>query len=444
MTIAFKCPGCPTTLKVPDELAGRKGKCPKCGTGFLVPGGAAAPAPPPPAAARAAAAKPRAPEPELLEEEPLEELPPQAITNDKPPPGRRRKAEVVDEPLEVLDDEPDDRPRKKKKKKGGMLLPMLLIGGGVLGLLCAGLVTGGLMWWFGFFGGINEELKYMPDGCQVVAEVHVDQLLNSDAFAQVKKEFPDIQKTIDQGNSQAGGIASSDLDQIVMGFKDGEQVIVVRSKKSIKVDDIKNDMKKSDPKGEIKETKVGRFTMYETKSSNQFVPAQGFSLVDDRRVVLAKPDTLKAILTRDKAPDFSEGLKAAMAQTDFNASFAAAGSVKDWKKGKSGGGSPIGNVGGLDASYADKVDGFAIKVNVRSDIDVSFTALCADAKTADDVKKLIDAGLVKAKNEKSVPSGFADMLDVQVNVSGSNLTASKTIKVAPIIKAYKDQMGKFK
>jgi hypothetical protein len=51
MTISFTCPSCEHRLKVKDELAGRKVKCPSCGGGVLVPDGedeeeAAAPARP--------------------------------------------------------------------------------------------------------------------------------------------------------------------------------------------------------------------------------------------------------------------------------------------------------------------------------------------------------------------------------------------------------------
>ncbi len=50
MSINFHCP-CGQRLQVPDEMAGRTGKCPSCGAAVLVPGSAAPtsfPAPPPP------------------------------------------------------------------------------------------------------------------------------------------------------------------------------------------------------------------------------------------------------------------------------------------------------------------------------------------------------------------------------------------------------------
>lgn len=56
--IAFSC-DCGTTIKVPVEMKGKKGKCPKCGKALVVPGDGAAPAPA--AEAKAAAAPSPAP-----------------------------------------------------------------------------------------------------------------------------------------------------------------------------------------------------------------------------------------------------------------------------------------------------------------------------------------------------------------------------------------------
>ena len=55
MAIRVACPGCGTELNVPDEMAGRQGKCPKCGQVMVIPQVAPATAPtpqaPPPAPA---------------------------------------------------------------------------------------------------------------------------------------------------------------------------------------------------------------------------------------------------------------------------------------------------------------------------------------------------------------------------------------------------------
>ena len=37
MSIKFSCPKCDQPLVIPDELAGKRRKCPKCGVKFTVP-----------------------------------------------------------------------------------------------------------------------------------------------------------------------------------------------------------------------------------------------------------------------------------------------------------------------------------------------------------------------------------------------------------------------
>ena len=49
-TLSFPCPGCGKTMKAPAALAGKRGKCPHCQTMFVVGGGpASAPRPAAPA-----------------------------------------------------------------------------------------------------------------------------------------------------------------------------------------------------------------------------------------------------------------------------------------------------------------------------------------------------------------------------------------------------------
>jgi hypothetical protein len=106
MTIAISCPSCDRPLKVKDDLAGKRVKCPGCGEPVLV--------------------------------EVADEPEPEPAIQEKP---RRRVVE---------DDEPDDRPRKKrkKKKKSNTVLWIALGGGAALLLLL--LVAGVLLFLFVF------------------------------------------------------------------------------------------------------------------------------------------------------------------------------------------------------------------------------------------------------------------------------------------------------
>jgi predicted Zn finger-like uncharacterized protein len=99
MPITVACSSCNTKLRVRDELAGRKVKCPKCDSVIEVSSDQ------PPMAEGVVARKPfpKRPTPELDE------------TDDEEP---RRKRPSIDDTDEEDDDNLDDQPRKKKKGGG--------------------------------------------------------------------------------------------------------------------------------------------------------------------------------------------------------------------------------------------------------------------------------------------------------------------------------------
>jgi predicted Zn finger-like uncharacterized protein len=107
------CSNCQSKIRVPDSAAGKKGKCPKCGTIITIP----AEAPPEEAAAEAVVEEPAGSPFDFSEE---------------PAPSRKGKAkpagdEEVEEPGEAEDEE---RPRKKKKpqESTGLSLTALILG----------------------------------------------------------------------------------------------------------------------------------------------------------------------------------------------------------------------------------------------------------------------------------------------------------------------------
>ena len=105
MPIAIACPHCDWKGKVPDNLAGKKGKCPTCGE--LIP--IKKPSGPPPLS------RGKADEPEFVDDAEIVEDEPRP----KPAAGRRRPDDDDDDrPARSRrrqdDDEDDDRPRKRR------------------------------------------------------------------------------------------------------------------------------------------------------------------------------------------------------------------------------------------------------------------------------------------------------------------------------------------
>jgi len=117
--IEFHCDGCGAKIKVPDRHAGKKGKCPKCQGPIVVPELAAAPAAPE-----------AAPEPEAPPVEP--ELPPEPEAPDvRAEPEMPPAPDAFDEPLD--EEEPYEEPAPEPRPAAGLDRRLLIaIGGGAV------------------------------------------------------------------------------------------------------------------------------------------------------------------------------------------------------------------------------------------------------------------------------------------------------------------------
>ena len=131
MPISATCPSCKTTFRVPDELAGKKVKCQKCQTPFIVAKSDSAPAPKKPVSAQISAGEP------------------------KPKPKKKAAA-----PPPMIDTS------RYKKKSGCSCLTLVLlffVGGGLLTCIGGGVVG----WWYW------DEIRPTPPGPIAAADKKV-------------------------------------------------------------------------------------------------------------------------------------------------------------------------------------------------------------------------------------------------------------------------------
>jgi hypothetical protein len=412
MTIAFSCPGCGKQFKVSENMAGRKAKCSACATVIQVP----------------AASEQRI----------------------APAPGVRKSARTPAAPAADVGDEEvrPSRVRKTPKKKSSKMMLFALLGlGGVLSMCfcCVGGFVG--LGYYGVVdpfdlnyriaGGPPPEYKYLPDNCQMVAVVNLEEILESDAYKQAKKEVPEMEKSIN--DDKQFGISASNIVRIVAGGnfegkEGGDGVVVLRTKSAVKASDIES--KKAPTK--YKQIKEGDYTIYH--ADGQF-GADAFCVADDKTVLIGKKDTLVKVLRRDKKPEFSEGLKNAMKQVSFKKSVALAVDVKSLqsKMPKSNPGEPFDF-----NDFVGKAEGVGVQIEMGSDIDMTVTVLCKDDKSAEDLRKKIEGGLSWVKDLKGIDKDTKELIEgVKVSNSGSKCTASLRCKVDPLTKTMKKSKGPF-
>jgi hypothetical protein len=473
MAILCTCPGCDKTLRLRDELDGKKVRCPACSHVFQVrDNGAAeeaeedepprrkksqsvtertAPRRPVPADEdedRPRRRKPIAEEEEeddedrprrkrpVREEEDEDDRPrrknavakadPDAV--DRP---RRRTAAVADEE----DDEAEDRPRRAKRKKkrgsGKMVLILSLVGVGVLFLFGGG---GFALWYFLGRGGLPAESRYLPDNCNFVGAVNLESILASSAYARIKPEIPNEFKGGGGGfglpgaMNGPGGKASineDDISSVLWGGSSFQEVVaVIKTKKKFTAADIKS----SQANVTFTEVKAGNFTIYEAPN---FQKNFSFCLPESNVILVGPPDALKKILERGSKPKFSDKMQKVLGQADFSKSVVVAAT-------------DTGNSGFGNATSKIKIDGILFTVDVRQNIDIAFTAFCSDGQSMADAKKEVEDAKKKGEEQMAVVAPeIRDMIkNVDVKVSGSRVIATLTVDVDKAISAFKSAKAK--
>src|SRR5262249_2228989 len=139
---------------------------------------------------------------------------------------------------------------------------------------------------------------------QMLASVQVAEFFDSGLWKDMKKDIPNADK-IDSEMKEKTGFTTKDFEKVVIGGTEEEMVIIVKMKKSVKVDEIKKAIKDSPMGGaEFKDSSVGKYKMYKMEEGGDEAPA--FCLVNDKMIVgCNKAKVLESILKRDKKAEFT-------------------------------------------------------------------------------------------------------------------------------------------
>jgi hypothetical protein len=440
MTIEFNCEGCQFLFRVPDTMAGRKGRCPKCG--------AITPIPDAPAASPVSA-----------------DLPPA-----RPAPGPRTdyddrgRDDYDDRGRDDYDDQP--RRRRKKKSKKGLILG-LSIGAALLLLVGVGLAV--YFIWFAA-SGLGDDAKYMPSNSKLIMSVKVEELLTSKVWKDLKKEFP----ALDAGEAMANGqspVALADIERITIGGDPAgdEFVVVLRLKKPVKAADYEGKLPGNIGNVTFKDKKAGKYTMREPEDDSFDL---AYCQVDPKLVLFGNPKGLKAVLERDKPAKFNSVIENALKETDFSRTFAmvidakavggpAPGFVPPPPQGvpKRGGKGAFWEgfeqgfrqgAGGFNPLAAMGVDGMGFSVKVSSDVAVKMTFVFKDSSTASKMRNDMQKGLREVKRNPGMGGAPPEAQEIansaSVGGSGVNVTLAATVKLKTIlslVNRMKGMMGGF-
>ncbi len=404
MAITFACPGCQQQLRVSDDKAGKKAKCPSCATLMLIPDAASA----------------------LVEDSVPARTQPQRDAGRSAPPASN------DEPFPAEDGgERAFVPKQRRKRKSGSSA-VVWIAVGAAALVLLGVVGVGAYFLF-FRGGLDS--RYLPDDCEMVARIDVSDLTSSSLYKDLKSDNPELFKKLDEGlASLVDNLKIEDISSVTLGGTLGggkNMVAVIKTKKKISPDNVKE-------KKDAKETKVGKYTLFD-------MGGEAFCMPDSHTVVIGELETLKKVLERNGNAKFSDTLKSAIGKANFSSTVAVAAVTKP---GQAGGLHPVDI--GVPAKDLPQTEYIAASINVGSNLDIKVTARCEDSSAAVDAKKKVEE--LKQQADKLDGAGVpvdAETLSelkeiaksIKVSQSGSHVTMTATVKGSSIKKLFKGIQG---
>jgi hypothetical protein len=427
MSIKFPCPRCKNSLRVPDELAGKKAKCPHCSSAVGVPAAGAARA-----AVKAAPAKS----------------------------AHNPKVEFAGLSRQVQSPTGAGKPYKRQRgnpvmKLMYLTLALFLLGGGAYAAVRFNLMvkmglksapstevaegtadskpkdgpaaTGKTTQAAGATAPVKETLPplveshFFPDGTVGIGSVNFESVLNSKAYSKFKEsQSPD--KLFDALLKPILGLQLAATSRLQVAFAPpDDRIVVIRPRNPVTIDEIKL----SRP-GTYKEAKIGRFTMYESTSD-------AYCLAEDQMLVVGTPASLKKVLERNKPPELKPELDAAyrLMNPAKTVGLALQTQAGDLVKGVAPG--PIPKE--LEAAAA-----LVLQLDLAQGLDIAVTLQFKDAEATAAAKKAVETLMATGKttleplqkddNEKiamAAKKGEELLGQVKITAEGASLTASLTL-----------------
>jgi Protein of unknown function (DUF1559) len=284
------------------------------------------------------------------------------------------------------------------------------------------IVGGGLGAWMMLSkGSIGTDLHYVPDDSDIVFSTDVGAIVSSGAGQKVKNRYTEAFNALTQQIQQGGNAKLEDIGRITFGVSAQRQkgAGIIHFNKPI--DDQEFSRLPSATKRSV--------------GGHEMILANGmaFCRLDSRAIAVGDEISLEKVLERNGPAKLSDDLDASIGEINFSKSFAAALSMKQLAKGSG----PVGaNLGAMPFG-PDAIRGMAFQASIDDDIRLKAALLCKNAATADQMKKMADAGLAMSKaNAAKMPHNAAKIFDtLDVSNSGATVRASVTLDVDTILAA---------
>jgi predicted Zn finger-like uncharacterized protein len=290
----INCPACQAMLRVPEGAQGRKVKCSKCATPFVVPGN---PTPLP------------QPAPLVAQILPVNQFSPRPIA---PPVAQ------------AMEPQWDSTPRPAAKKSS--LLLYSSIGGGAF-LAVTLVVSAILFFWPGSSKNSSGEqnasstpknrfandLKYVPDGTDQIYAIQVDKVLASGGYQSLLQGNADFGQNATLGARQIWGIEPKDIATVLFSRQPGgsSHLVVIRTNRLLTAKEVLQNRNQDNAPHFV--VPVRSYQVYDVESGDDFC------LVDGRTLLIGPRPVLESVLLRKDQVALSPALQKALPKINFHA-----------------------------------------------------------------------------------------------------------------------------
>ena len=323
-----------------------------------------------------------------------------------------------------------------------------------LGIAFAVVLTGSLV-----APARSDEVQYLPGGCAIVYSIDLPAVLKSKTYQEVKKQLPEFNDVLEGDIPKNFGVPLANIARITggAGAEPRDFCLVISTIKPIKAGEIVATLTKARPNDYrknlvYKQVKVGPYTVYEENFQLDFeikekgdkaavITGEAFCVVEDKRVVHGRLETLKPILADRDKPAPSPGVQAGLKHTGYSSVLTIAFDPRAMPMRERE--AMVKELGPIFPGLEDGLDNvkaLTLRVSETDKIQVAGTILCSDAATAPVAKRIAEAGrgklkeLTKEINERDLAEFLRTSLDaVKLSVKGSQVNAEVAIAPATAV-----------
>lgn len=234
-------------------------------------------------------------------------------------------------------------------------------------------------------------LSYVPKDADVVALLHVGQIMESEIFAELIKQYPKLETMYDEPFGPKTKLTLADIDRFMFMANVGEKqfVLVFHTTEDIEIGDVAVDYE------DYEEEDVGGEKLYVKDDE------QGICVIENRGFLMGTPATLRATLAKPGRYKMAEELDDVMREFDPDELHGAL--AANLKRIVADNKARLTAQDPASAAAIEKLEAAAFTLVAAEKLELELNVHCADDAAATQLKQWADALLPALVQEPNTP-----------------------------------------